>query len=386
MSRKRGRPPTENQQTIAYAIYRADPTISYGKLLGVLEVMYGDLAVNESTIRRWVAQWKKQDENGSYLDERFSWSRLIQSEAADRGGLPPDAGQFLLGIWTDMIKVDEVGQPVWGLRPPGGESIFTNRNAIWSWRVHQIAPEVSQEDNYLLALLYSSRQQLQESEEEAPPKDQISYADLDAFLGFKPWLDGEKHKQYLLALKDHVIKPLDLTELGLVALAATSPPEPSPEREKSLAMYGFYASLLPGGGSPTYDYPDEAICWVEPIESDDYAEGHRLPGDLMCPYGTPMQLLAWSKLYGFFGRSPDDDDPTWRSKAEAFWRYHPPFQFDYYQLSRIFPLIILDPELEEGCENHEFFSTLQKCVPGREGERFCKMMNDQSALILQRRP
>ena len=227
MPRKRGRPPEEDQQRLAYAIYRYDPTISYEIILGMLEQKF-DRTVDESTIRRWVAQWKKQDENGSYLDEPFSWSRLIQSEAADQGGLPPDAGQFLLGIWTDMIKVDDVGQPVWRLRPPGGKSRFTNRNAIWSWRVHQIAPEVSQEDNYLLALLYSSRQQLQESEEEAPPKDQISYADLDAFLGFKPWLDGEKHKQYLLALKDNVIEPINITELGLVALTATWTPESPP--------------------------------------------------------------------------------------------------------------------------------------------------------------
>jgi hypothetical protein len=226
-----------------------------------------------------------------------------------------------------------------------------------------------------LALLYSYRQQLQESEEEAPPKDQISYAALDAFLGFKPWLDGEKHKQYLLALKDKVIEPINITELGLVALTATGTPESPPEKATDITIQSLFVKLGLGGGSPTYDYPYEAICWVELIESDDDA----LPGDLMGPYGTPMQLLAWSKLYGFFGFSPDDDDPTWRSKAEAFWRYYPPFQFDYYQLSRIFPLITLDPELDKGCENHEFFSTLKKCVPGREGERFCKMMNDQSA-------
>jgi hypothetical protein len=189
-----------DQQLRAYQLWRVGlgPSAIEEKLAEEFEK-----TVSDRTIALWVKGFKALNPETVNLDAPFEWCRM------HKYGLPWEASSFFMG----MLAIG-ISKKTWLAELGRGNVVSftpTVREAIWWWRVHQAAPEISERvgtlwDIQALAARFVYREMALELL--AVPMDT---EDLEACLVLKPWLDVKHHNNYHKAVKLGVVPPLKVT-------------------------------------------------------------------------------------------------------------------------------------------------------------------------------
>ena len=83
----------------------------------------------------------------------------------------------------------------WCVAAQGIDREPTVREVEWWWKVHLIEKNFTYENVFMVAKIYSSREQL------ALMNIPVNFSDINGFLTYKPWLDEKRLKNYQKAIK-----------------------------------------------------------------------------------------------------------------------------------------------------------------------------------------
>jgi hypothetical protein len=167
------------------------------------------------------------------------------------------------------------------------------------------------------------------------------HGDLDAYITFRPWAEANSHKNYLMAMKSGTVKPLDIFELEMVGLGTVDNTDSNSERRHQLDMYEWAAQNThvlkwKREGAPTFNYLERCgEAWLSARDTD-----HIPTWSVPCPYPTPVELLAWSKLFRYLEEADIGEiEGRPESWALPLWEGIPPFCYEYQDLSRLVSLM-----------------------------------------------
>jgi hypothetical protein len=121
----------------------------------------------------------------------------------------------------------------------------TFRQAIWWWRVHLAAPDISFIDVYWLAQKFAFRKQVEDAFDTPYEID-----DLQAFLAFRPWEGDEATRHYLDAINRGVIPAVSTLDSAI-------------DEAQSLANMGLDHPSVGAGGENGLLYSQWLAYWVQ---------------------------------------------------------------------------------------------------------------------------
>lgn len=150
-----------------------------------------DEPVSLRTVERWIRGFRKSETpEDKLMNSPFELHRLGEY------GLPWESGEYL----ADMCY--------WL-----GEYRPTSRDAVWWWRVHLMAQDLTYLQVWRVAHTYSVREyMLKLGGGKMTGFRFIDYSDMDSFLTYKPWRSQGRLDNYKEAIKDRSINPL--TDMG----------------------------------------------------------------------------------------------------------------------------------------------------------------------------
>ena len=161
-----------------------------------LEELHPEGTASYRLIADWIREFKRQDERQALLDSPFHWHLMEQC------GLPWEASSFLMTMLGEVTQSVTEASETHDTSLPGWRPTF--RDAIWWWRVHQAAPEIT---DLLDIQWWANSLAFREMVHELLGWPLVM-ADLEACLTLKPWLDDEHHDAYHKAVDLGVVPPL----------------------------------------------------------------------------------------------------------------------------------------------------------------------------------
>jgi hypothetical protein len=143
---------------------------------------------DERTIRRYINQFVRLDDQVKLLDAPFAWSRC------EEYGLPWEAGAYIVGLCRRWLQGEVFFFHDEKMKLP----IPTARHMRWAWRLHVVEPEMEDVDVWCIALQYSVRELIKVVFDEAQ-----DFNDLDNALLFQPWQSPLKMSAYRRLMEHH---------------------------------------------------------------------------------------------------------------------------------------------------------------------------------------
>ena len=149
------------------------------------------------------------------MDAPFEWTML------DAYGLPWETSAYLLELWVYVLEKQALVErgashlPEEFQLPP--MPVPTARDARWWWRVHLAAPQLNQQQVWILGWTIALRELRHEV-----LLDSSDMKDLEAYLAYKPWESKEAKARYQRAIARGIIGPLQ-TEPSDLANAIGDP-------------------------------------------------------------------------------------------------------------------------------------------------------------------
>lgn len=155
--------------------------------------------ISSRTLSYWIHEFKNLESKPENLEALFELHRM------EEYGLPWEACGYISNIWFEVVEAPKVVTPTSiSSNEHGTKWKPTVRDVQWWWRVHNMAEELSNSDVYMFARQYASRELISVMTD-VPAK----YADLDAFLTYKPWLDLVRANAYRGAIKKGAIQKVN---------------------------------------------------------------------------------------------------------------------------------------------------------------------------------
>ncbi|MDC0034845.1 hypothetical protein OAJ44_00605 [Chloroflexi bacterium] len=157
--------------------------LSHGQILRRLRDASLDV-VSPRTLSNWIAHFKSMDKEGISRDAPF------ELHLTSEYGLPIEASSYVSEMifqLTNRGRMPFIDLDEW--KP-------TFRQADWWWRVHNMAPDFSYQDVYVVATHYAIRELLEEIG--GIPAE---YSDLNGLMTYKPWASEQRTADYREAIE-----------------------------------------------------------------------------------------------------------------------------------------------------------------------------------------